>query len=354
MGQIYNHLSTEERNFIQRHLNLGQSCRWIAGRLKRSPPTISREIRRSSGSSLRYDAFSAASSCRVRRRRGLVKLREGTDLRQYVMGQIRLAWSPQQISGRLKAMNALEMNALEMNALEMNALEMNAPALPAVSHETIYRAIYVIPRGELRKDLIGFLRQAHKARGARGRGANRRGTLVDMVSIHERPHDVADRLIPGDWEGDFVKGAGNASAIGTLVERKSRYTMIAKMKDCGAGAALEGFTKAFARIPPMMRRSLAYDQGKEMARHKELSGRLDMPVYFCEPHSPWQRPSNENLNGLVRQYLPKGIDLTIYSQKDLDKIAHSLNTRPRAVLGFQTPEEVFMEELSKLGGALQI
>lgn len=334
MGQIYKHLSSEDRNFIQRHLNLGASCRWIAGRLGRSPPTISREIRRSSGTAGRYDAFSAASSCRARRRRGLVKLREGTGLRQYVMGQLRLAWSPQQISGRLRAMND--------------------PDLPTVSHETIYRAIYVIPRGDLRKDLIGFLRQAHKTRGARGRGTNRRGTLVDMVSIHERPHDVVDRLIPGDWEGDFVKGAGNASAIGTLVERKSRYTIIARMKDCGAQAALEGFTKAFAKVPAMMRRSLAYDQGKEMARHKELSARLGMPVYFCDPHSPWQRPSNENLNGLVRQYLPKGIDLSIYSQKDLDKIANSLNTRPRAVLGFQTPEEVFMAELSKLSGALQI
>jgi transposase, IS30 family len=236
---------------------------------------------------------------------------------------------------------------------------MNDPDLPAISHETIYRAIYVIPRGDLRKDLVGFLRQAHKTRGARARGQNRQGRLLDMVSIHERPQTSVDRLIPGDWEGDFVKGAGReserlASAIGTLVERKSRYTLIAKMKDCEAEAALEGFTKAFAKIPRMMRRSLAYDQGKEMARHKELSSRLDMPVYFCDPRKPWQRPSNENLNGLVRQYLPKGFDLSLYSQKDLDKIAHSLNTRPRAVLGFQTPEEVFNSELLKLGGALQI
>jgi transposase, IS30 family len=339
MGQAYKHLSTEERNFIQRHLNLGRSRRWIAGCLKRSAPTISREVKRSSGPSAGYDAVNAALSCRARRRRGLVKLREGTALRQYVLRHIRLAWSPQQISGKLKA---------------MNGLDVSGPDLPVVSHETIYRAIYVIPRGELRKDLIGFLRQAHKTRGVRGRGSNRRGSLLDMVSIHERPHDVVNRLIPGDWEGDFVKGAGNASAIGTLVERKSRYTLIARMKDCGAQAALDGFTKAFAKVPQMMRRSLAYDQGKEMARHKELSSRLKMPVYFCDPHSPWQRPTNENLNGLVRQYLPKGIDLSIYSQRDLDRIAHSLNTRPRAVLAFQTPEEVFMAELAKLGGALQM
>lgn len=269
-------------------------------------------------------------------------------LRQYVLKHLRLAWSPQQISGKLKAMNDGAANGVDAD------VDAGDPALPMVSHETIYRAIYVIPRGELRKDLIGFLRQAHKTRGARGRGLNRQGRLPDMVSIHERPEDVFNRLIPGDWEGDFVKGAGNASAIGTLVERKSRYTLIAKMKDCGAQAALDGFTKAFAKVPKMMRRSLAYDQGKEMARHKELTSRLGMPVYFCDPHSPWQRPSNENLNGLVRQYLPKGIDLSIYSQRDLDRIAHSLNTRPRAVLGFQTPEEVFMAELSKLGDALQM
>ena len=299
MGQVYDHLSSEERNFIQRHINEGRSRRWIADRLKRSAPTISREVKRSMGSASGYDAVSAGLACRARRRRGPVKLREGTALRQHVLGQIRLAWSPQQISGRLRAMND--------------------PALPVVSHETIYRAIYVIARGELRKELIGFLRQAHKTRGARGRGTNRQGRLPDMVSIHDRPEDVLTRLLPGDWEGDFVKGAGNASAIGTLVERKSRYTLIAKMKDCSAQAALDGFTKALAKVPQMMRRSLAYDQGKEMARHKELTSRLGMPVYFCDPHSPWQRPSNENLNGLVRQYLPKGIDLSIYR-------AYSINT----------------------------
>jgi transposase, IS30 family len=344
MGHFYHHLISEERNFIQRHVSDGRSLRWIAGRLKRSAPTISREVKRSGGSTSGYDAVSATLASRARRRRGLVKLCEGTALRRYVLGQIRQAWSPQQISGRLRA----------MNDPALPPPDLPPPDLPMVSHETIYRAIYVIARGELRKELIGFLRQAHKTRGARGRGANRQGRLPDMVSIHDRPEEALSRLLPGDWEGDFVKGAGNASAIGTLVERKSRYTLIAKMKDCGAQAALDGFTKALAKVPQMMRRSLAYDQGKEMARHKELASRLNMQVYFCDPHSPWQRPSNENLNGLVRQYLPKGIDLSIYSQRDLDRIAYSLNTRPRAVLGFQTPEEVFNAELSKLGDALQI
>lgn len=332
MGQHYQHLCSEERNFIQRSLNQGLSINAMAASMKRSRVTLWREIRRNALKRDAYDASWAASASRARRRRGLTKLREGTALRAYVFGQIRLAWSPQQISGRLKAMND--------------------PDLPCVSHETIYRAIYVIPRGELRKDIIGFLRQAHKTRGARARGNNRQGRLVDMVSINERPADVLTRLLPGDWEGDFVKGAGNASAIGTLVERKSRYTLIAKMKNCGAEAALEGFTRVLGRVPEQMRKSLSYDQGKEMAKHKVLTKRLKMPVYFCDPHSPWQRPTNENLNGLVRQYLPKGIDLSIYSQNDLDRIAHSLNTRPRAILGFQTPEEVFISECAKIGVAL--
>src|ERR1019366_7170594 len=142
--------------------------------------------------------------------------------------------------------------------------------------------------------------------------------------------------------------------IGTLIERKSRYTILAKMKDCGSEAALHGFTRALAKVPQAMRKSLAYDQGKEMARHKDLAKALNIKVYFCDPHSPWQRPGNENTNGLVRQYLPKGIDLSIYSQKDLDAISDSLNTRPRACLGFQTPEEVFNEEYRKAVVALQL
>lgn len=334
MGTHYQHLCSEERNYLQRSLNQGLTISAIAVSLGRSRVTLWREIRRNALKRNAYDAVSAASASHARRRRGLTKLREGTALHRYVFGQIRLAWSPQQISGRLKAMKD--------------------PDLPCVSHESIYRAIYVIPRGELRKDIIGFLRQAHKTRGARARGTSRQGRLIDMVSIHDRPADALNRLLPGDWEGDFVKGAGNASAIGTLVERKSRYTLIASMKNCGAEAALEGFTRVLNRVPQQMRKSLAYDQGKEMARHKDLTKRLKMPVYFCDPHSPWQRPTNENLNGLVRQYLPKGIDLSIYSQKDLDKIARSLNTRPRAILDFQTPEEVFIKECAKLGVALQI
>jgi IS30 family transposase len=338
MGHHYEHLGAFERNFIQRELNLKSSRRKIASALGRSVSTVSREIRRNGGGSAPsagcggYDAAGAGSQTAQRRRRGPVRLAEGTCLREHVFGQIRKGWSPQQISGRLKHMQSAEQ----------------------VSHETIYQTIYVLPRGELRKQIIGLLRQGRKLRRPRSQGKDRRGGLIGMVSVHERPLDVFTRQLPGDWEGDLIKGAANASCIGTLVERKSRYVTLSKMKNCGADAALKGFSRALSRVPKTMLKSLTYDQGKEMARHEELARRLKIKVYFCDPHSPWQRPSNENTNGLIRQYLPKGIDLSIYSQKDLDRIAESLNTRPRKTLGFQTPQEVFNTEILTTPVALQI
>ena len=217
-----------------------------------------------------------------------------------------------------------------------------------VSHETVYLALYALPRGELRKDLLGRLRQGGKARRPRGRGADRRGGLPDMVSIHERPAEVEDRRVPGHWEGDFIKGAGNRSAVGTLVERASRYVILARMDGCGADAALEGFARKLRRVPACVRKTLTYDQGKEMARHAELARRVRIRVYFADPHSPWQRPSNENANGLIREYLPKGMDLSGVSQGELNAIARRLNNRPRKVLGFETPAEVFQREILNL------
>jgi transposase, IS30 family len=337
MGHHYEHLGALERNFIQRELNLKSSRRKIASALGRSVSTVSREIRRNvsasgESSGCGYDAAGAGARTAQRRRRGPVRLAEGTCLREHVFGQIRKGWSPQQISGRLKHMQGAEQ----------------------VSHETIYQAIYVLPRGELRKEIIGLLRQGRKLRRKRAHGKDRRGGLVGMVSVHERPLDVLTREMPGDWEGDLIKGAANASCVGTLVERKSRFVTLSKMKNCGADAALQGFSRALKRVPQTMLKSLTYDQGKEMARHEDLAKRLKIRVYFCDPHSPWQRPSNENTNGLIRQYLPKGIDLSIYSQKDLDRIAESLNTRPRKTLGFQTPQEVFNTEILTMPVALQI
>lgn len=209
------------------------------------------------------------------------------------------------------------------------------------SHETIYTAIYATPRGALRKELVGLLRQGRGARRPRSRGMSRRGVLPDIVSIHVRPPEVEDRVMPGHWEGDFIKGARNQSSVGVLVERHSRLVLLAKMEKATAEAALHGFTEKLNSIARPMRQTLTYDQGKEMARHEELSANTGVRAYFCDPHSPWQRGSCENTNGLLRQYLPKGADLSVYSQEQLDAIADRLNTRPRKTLDWRTPLQVF-------------
>ena len=339
MGKHYDHFSAFERDTLQHQLNLGRSQSQIALSLGRSRSTVSREIRRngivaspaSQSGLVSYDAALASRASLDRRRRGLLRLAQGSSLRATVFRYIRLGWSPQQISGRLRLMEQPH----------------------TVSHETIYQAIYVLPKGELRRDLIACLRQGRKLRRPRGQGKDRRGSLSDMVSVHDRPESVLSRKMPGDWEGDLIKGAGNASSVGTLAERKTRYVILTKMKDATADTALKSFTRGLSKVPEAMRVSMTYDQGKEMARHSELAERLKIRVYFCDPHSPWQRPTNENMNGLIRQYLPKGTDLSIYSQKDLDKIAESLNNRPRKVLGFRTPLEAYQTEILNQSVALQ-
>jgi IS30 family transposase len=212
--------------------------------------------------------------------------------------------------------------------------------------ETIYTAIYAQPRGELRRQLIACLRHGHSTRMSRKRGTDRRGQIPDMVSIHVRPPEVDDRVMPGHWEGDFIKGAGNQSSVGVLVERTSRLVLLAKMEDATAASALAGFTAKLNSIAAPLRKSFTYDQGKEMTRHQELSAATGVRVYFCDPHSPWQRGTCENTNGLLRQYLPKGTDLSIYSQDELDGIADSLNSRPRATHAFHSPFEVFERMLA--------
>jgi IS30 family transposase len=331
MGSRFNHLSVEERNSIQGGLNLGLSRRAVARRLGRVASTVSREIGHCGGPS--YDAARAARQARGRRRRGPWKLTAGSALQRQVQASLQRGWSPEQIAGRLKQMH---------------------PDDPAerVSHETIYAYIYAQPRGQLRKLLIGALRQAHKARLPRSRGRDRRGRLRDMVSIHDRPVEVIGRQVAGHWEGDLLKGAGNASAVGTLVERKSRFLLLAKVDGPDAESVLEGFTRRLRTLPGSVRHTLTYDQGKEMARHQDLAKRLHLQVYFADPHSPWQRPTNENTNGLLRQYLPKGMDFSGLSQRYLTQVATALNTRPRKCLGFLTPEEVMSREINHLNNAV--
>ena len=230
---------------------------------------------------------------------------------------------------------------------------MNSPDY--VSHETIYCAIYAQPRGTLRTELIQLLRKSHAGRLPRARGS-KRTTLPNMTSIDLRPPEVAARIVPGHWEGDLIKGARNASAVGTLVERSSRYVMLVKLDGFGSTPVLEGFTKRLRRVQPSLRKTLTYDQGAEMAQHERLARRLRIDVFFCDPHSPWQRGSNENANGLIREYLPKGMDLSTVTQAQLTAIENSLNNRPRAILGFATPKEVFDQlKLNHIAGvALQV
>ena len=236
-------------------------------------------------------------------------------------------WSPQEIAVTLKR---------------------TFPADPRrhVSHETINSAIYAYPKGELRRELIACLRQGRAKRMPRSRGTDRRGQIPDMLSIHVRPPEIGDRLMPGHWEGDLIKGAGNKSAVAVLVERMSRAVLLAKMPDASAASALAAFTAKLQSLVAPLRQTMTYDQGREMSRHAELTAATGVRVYFCDPHSPWQRGTCENTNGLLRQYLPKGTDLSIYSQEELNAIADSLNTRPRATLNWHSPLQVLAQILA--------
>lgn len=322
----YGHLSYVERLTIADGRRRGLSMRAIARMLDRDPGTISRELGRNASPFFDgYNPCGAYFGAIARRRdgrRGRRKLASGTALFASVTAHLREGWSPLQIAGRLRRMD---------------------PGDPGqrVCHETIYVALYALPRGELRRELLACLRQGRQKRRPRGRGTDRRGFVPDEMRIAERPEDVAERLIPGHWEGDLIKGAHNRSAVGTLVERTSRLVRIARMEGLDATAAQKGFERIFNDIPEGLRKTLTYDRGSEMARHAELTQNTGVKIYFADPYSPWQRASNENMNGLIRQYLPKGTDLSTFSQDDLDAIAYRLNSRPRKILDFQTPYEVY-------------
>ena len=336
MARKYRQLMPNQRNQIQRGLNQGMSIRGIARQLGRSPSTISREIQRGRVEET-YDAVCGREEAQRRRRKGVRKLTEGSPLTLAVTHAIlQRKWSPEQIAGRLR-----------MDYPEDKQWH--------VSHETIYQFIYAHPAGELRKALIAGLRRGHSKRKPRTRGKDRRGGITNMRSIRERPEEAQAREVPGHWEGDLIKGAFNASAIGTLVDRSSRFVILARVEDATAEAILESFTRRLRTLPKSFRQTLTYDQGREMARHQELERNTGIRVYFADPHSPWQRPTNENTNGLLRQYFPKGTDLSEYSQRRLTQVAEELNNRPRKSLGFRTPAEVMAQQIRQLnsGVALQ-
>ena len=307
----------------------GESTRAIARVLSRPPSTISRELRRNSCSQAGYTSETAMARHAMRRRaaKPARKLDPAGVTWSAVLTLLSWKWSPQQIAATLRRV---------------------FPQQPErhVSHETIYTAIYAHPRGELRRQLISLLRQGRSTRMPRSRGEDRRGQIPDMVSIHVRPPEVDDRVMPGHWEGDLIKGAGNKSAVAVLVERSSRLVLLARMPDATAASALTAFSAKLQSIAEPMRQTLTYDQGKEMTRHAELTAATGVRVYFCDPHSPWQRPTCENTNGLLRQYLPKGTDLSVYTQDELDAIADSLNTRPRATHDWDNPLQVFARMLA--------
>lgn len=217
-----------------------------------------------------------------------------------------------------------------------------------MSHETIYKALYVQGRGELRRDLARRLRTGRTVRKPRNRVGQRRGKIPDMVSISERPAEVDDRAVPGHWEGDLIVGStASASAIGTLVERTSRFVMLLHLPDGhGADALADAMITAMSRLPETLRKTLTWDQGTEMANHAQIADAVDLGVYFCHPHAPWERGTNENTNGLLRQYFPKGTDLSVYQADYLDHVAHKLNTRPRETLNWHKPAEVLDQILS--------
>jgi IS30 family transposase len=328
----YNQLDYQERQTIAISLEQGLSMRAIGRVLNRSAATISREIARNGGGngySCRY-----AQQRQVRRRRHgrpAPKLIAGNPLFESIVELLRLRWSPQQIAAHLAKLHPSD-------------------GTQRASHETIYNVIYAQPRGELRKELIACLRMARAKRWPRSKGEDRRGHMADMLSIHVRPPEIEDRQFPGHWEGDLIKGALNQSAVGTLVERNTRLLILVKLphpNPATAAHVLQAFTDKLNAVAQPMRKTLTYDRGKEMSHHQQLSANTGIAVYFCDPHSPWQRGTNENTNGLVRQFLPKGTDLSVYSQEQLDEIADLMNGRPRKTLDWYTPHEVYRGWLAK-------
>ena len=321
----YTHLNAEERETISLGLSQGLSLRMLARMVGRSPSTLSREYVRNTIRGRPYRACTAHAqaatrACQPRRPRKLLD----PWLWQYVRTHLAHGCSPEQIAGRLRRAYPDDMRK-------------------RLSAETIYAGLYILPRGTLRSELLAALRQAHKVRRPRARGTDRRGQLPNLTPIVERPAEVAARTVPGHWEGDLLKGARNGSAIGTLVERTTRLVLLARMEGTDAWSAYQGFTKKLQRVPVSLRKTLTYDRGKEMAAHERLARRVAIRVFFADPHAPWQRGTNENTNGLLRQYLPKGTDLSGYTQRELNAIAHRLNTRPRKCLNFATPLEVYAQ-----------
>lgn len=316
-------LSMDEREEISRGLRAGCSLREIARHLKRAPSSISREIRRHGGPATYRATWADMRAWKRAQRPKPCLLATNERLRQIVAHKLQIDWSPQQISAWL-----------EITYADDETMR--------VSHETIYRSLFIQARGVLKRELTQHLRRPRAMRGVRKRGP---GPMRDAISISERPAQVEDRAVPGHWEGDLLCGDPR-SQIATLVERHSRFVMLVKVPSKESALVVHALAKQMRKLPVQLRRSLTWDRGIELKRHRDFSIATDMQVYFCDPHSPWQRGSNENTNGLLRQYFPKGADLSVYSQQQLNEVAMRLNQRPRQTLGFQTPAAKLAETVA--------
>ncbi len=318
-------LTLAEREEISRGLAAGRSLRSIALRLGRSPSTISRELRRNGGRrSYRAHRADQAAWDRARRPKPC-KLAENPPLARLVARQLQRLWAPQQIAGWLKH-------------------EYPDDETKQVSHETIYKTLFIQARGALKKELLAHLRHTRAIRHPRGHTlkGKKQGQIVDAVSIRQRPAEVEDRAVPGHWEGDLLVG-GNQSQIATLVERHTRYCMLVRVPSKDTKTVIDALIKQAHKLPRELYKSLTWDRGKELADHKRFSLATDVKVYFCDPSSPWQKGSNEQINGLLRQYFPKGMDLSNIHQNRLNAVARQLNERPRMTLGYHSPAEKFAE-----------
>jgi transposase, IS30 family len=319
-------LTLADREEITIGLQAGQSFTAIAARLGKAVSTVSREVAANGGGD-GYRAWRAHQRARGQARRPKPCKLACPQLATQVAGWLERWWSPVQISRRLR-------------------IEFPGDPMMWVSHETIYQALYVQGRGELRRELARCLRTGRAKRRSRGRGENT-GRIKDMVMISDRPAGATGRAVPGHWEGDLIIGKGCKSAVGTLVERSTRYVLLLHLPHGrDAHLAEQAMRRAITALPAELARTITWDQGKEMAYHADFTIATAIPVYFCDPHAPWQRGSNENTNGLLRQYLPKGTDLSMHTADDLARIAASLNNRPRKTLGFMKPSEKLAELLA--------
>jgi IS30 family transposase len=324
-------LTLIEREEISRGMVTGQSIRSIARLLGRSPSTVSREVCRNGG----YARYRAAAADQRAWHEALrskqCKLALNPGLARAVAAKLRDRWSPEQIAGWLKRAHPGDESK-------------------QVSHETIYRSLYVQARGALKKELIRHLRTKRTMRHSRSGNSSGegQGQIKDMVRISERPASVEDRAVPGHWEGDLLAGSKNTH-IATLVERRTRYVMLAKVNGKDTKTVITALIKQARKLPRELYKSLTWDRGKELSDHKRFTLATDIDVYFCDPQSPWQRGSNENTNGLLRQYFPKGTDLSVHSQRHLNNVARQLNDRPRKTLGFYSPAEKFNECVASTG-----